>query len=1375
MPRYPLTPGQRLIWTGQSLSQDEPLYNMAWRYELKHQLDPNVFSQAFQALIAKTDILRMRILSTDGEPEIQISDSENNTFEVIDITGFPDPVQAADDWITKRLKAPLIIEKKTWESALLILADAHFIWYLNQHHIVTDGAAASILAGHLYTLYARLAAGQPIADYIVPQYSSFVQSIVTKQKTYSEQGLEPVEPRWFAYQSTLLPMSKLYGRTSHKSSTPAIRINVPLDKTQSGALDLLANDPGVRAFSSDLSFHTILETVLVAYIARVSGDETITLGTAVNTRSSPEQRKTPGMFLQLIPTRVEYLPGDTFRSLYQRVAQELQAGFGDVRVENASADSQRLFNVIFNYINAVPPLFGEQSWSAQWLDSGHIDPRHHMRLSVVKSGPKHIGSLCFDFNRAVFDDAQALTAKEHFLNLLNSCLKAPDNNLSEISLVNQVERDRITKGPDPEILVGPTETILDDFLKQVSQSPNALALQCEDAVLTYAELEAKSADIACGLIVLGIRPKDHICIKMRRSISQAIAIFGVLRAGCTYVPIEPGHPDERTRSMLSDANISLSIVDNLEDQSRKSGQHNTTTIQHLYALNAEHKPECELPVIRSNDLAYIIFTSGSTGRAKGVAVSHQSLASYVRWAQITYSDGKPVDMPLCTSIGVDLTVTSIYLPLTSGGCVKIYPEAHVGADLAIVDVFEDDMSDIVKLTPGHLALIAQTAPNIRRIKKLIAGGEDLKTSLAKQIHDLFNGRVSVFNEYGPTEAVVGCMVHEFNPEIDSALSVPLGRAAKDAKIYTLDAGLNPVPDGVLGEIFIGGRLADGYVNLPEATAEKFIANPFEDGQTLYKSGDLARKLPSGNFVYHGRVDRQIKLKGIRIEPTEIERVLLMHDAVMECVIELQSRQSGVSQLQNCLKCGLGDDYPGIKYNADGVCSVCSEYAENKARADLFWQPMAKFSQHLEDAKAQAAGAYDCITLLSGGKDSVYALYRVAAFGPRILALTLDNGFISESSKENIERVADHLNVDHRFMSTPAMNEIFVDSLKRRADVCPGCFKTIYTLALQVAADEGIPLIITGLSRGQLFDTRISLESLKVDEFTPEDFDRRVLSARKRYHRVDDAVFRNLDVSCLQSGERLDQIPIVDFYRYCDVELTEVLLFLQNKTPWKRPSDTGRSTNCLINDVGIFVHQQTRGFHNYAYPYSWDVRLGHKTRDAALDELDDDIDMGKVSEILATIGYDEAEVRASEAPKLCAFFTATKPVDMNELREIASAHLPPVMIPRHFVQIESIPLTKSGKVDYEKLPAPLVTNGQTDAEPALPENELEQLLSDLWSKALKVPCNSVLENYFDLGGDSISAIRIEAWAFEAGVDFDALGIFEHQTIRALANSIKQDAS
>ena len=605
--------------------------------------------------------------------------------------------------------------------------------------------------------------------------------------------------------------------------------------------------------------------------------------------------------------------------------------------------------------------------------------------------------------------------------------------------------------------------------------------------------------------------------------------------------------------------------------------------------------------------------------------------------------------------------------------------------------------------------------------------------------------------------------------------MPIGRPADHVQLYVLNEALKPVPEGVPGELCISRYgLARGYHGHPEQTESQFVPHPFREGERLYRTGDLARFIDADALTYLGRADRQVKLAGIRVEPGEIEAALLTHDAVAACVVTLHRQQpldAPSAAAAACLRCGIVSNVPGVTIAADGICSTCRSFDAIRQQAQAYFGTLDDLAAIFRQADAARRGRHDCLLLLSGGKDSTYALGRLIEMGVRIHAFTLDNGYISEEAKANIRRVVDALGVEHEFATTPAMNTIFRDSLERFSNVCNGCFKALYTLSVARAREMGIPVIVTGLSRGQLFETRLSENLFRSGRCGPAEIDAAVLAARKAYHRMDDAVSRSLDVSMFQDDRVFEEIRFVDFYRYCDAGLDEVLSYLQRRLPWMRPSDTGRSTNCLINDVGIYVHQRERGYHNYALPYSWDVRLGQKTRDEALDELRDEIDGSRVRKILTELGYHEKVPGAGPAT-LAAYYVPSREVAATELRAHLACRLPAPLVPQHFIRLEAVPLTENGKVDFSALPPPSAETVPTADERTTPTGAAQERIAAIWRDVLRVDRVDASATFFELGGTSLGAMEVILRVCDAfDVDLPLQIVFQRPTIALLAEAVE----
>ena len=937
------------------------------------------------------------------------------------------------------------------------------------------------------------------------------------------------------------------------------------------------------------------------------------------------------------------------------------------------------------------------------------------------------------------------------------------------------------------------QTIVELFEAQVACTPDDDAIQFADQSLTYRELNERANQVAAHLDALGVGPPPDqlVALYMDHSIEVVCAILGVLKTGAAYVPVDPASPKERLAFMLRDIAAAragavpvLVTQSHLESRVPRGAARIVTLDAGLAGIAGSPRVSPGRHTAPPPDsLAYVIYTSGSTGAPKGVMIEHRSLVNYIWWAKERYSHGERLAWPLFSSLAFDLTVTSIFTPLITGGRIVVIREDPGMPGMAIFKVIESGAVDIVKLTPAHLAMIKDMNLGATRIRKLIVGGEDFKTALAREITHNFGRPVDIYNEYGPTEATVGCMIHRYDVERDLALSVPIGSPAANAGVYILDEQLRPVPAGVIGEMYLAGDgLARGYLNRPDLTAQKFLTTGDPRHQDpapplrVYKSGDIARWGTDGRMEFLGRADHQVKVAGARIELGEIEARLLQHDDVRECVVDIVNPLAlrAAKRLTYCTRCGLASNVPGTSYDATGVCNVCRGLDTYVAKAQAYFKSPDELKALVAEMQATRTGDYDCLVLLSGGKDSTYMLYQLCDLGLKPLVFTLDNGFISDEAKANIRRVVDSLGVDLVMGGTPHMNEIFVDSLKRFANVCNGCFKTIYTLATNLAHEKGIRYIVTGLSRGQFFETRLTEEVFQREDFDVAKLDDLVLDARKAYHRRDDAVSCHLEVDIFSDDGVFRDIQFVDFYRYWSVPLAELHAYLRQRTPWLRPSDTGRSTNCLINDVGIYIHKKQRGFHNYSLPYSWDVRLGQKTRAEAMAELEDEIDESRVQQILRQIGYAEpAPTTETSINRLAAYYVSDTALTAGELRAHLATWLPDYMLPTYFIRLDKLPLTSNGKVDRQALPALAYENIQPAHEVVGPRTETEKALAAIWRDLLVVENIGINDDFFDLGGQSLVAIKALSRirdAFE--VDLPLRNLFERPTIAGLAEVIDQ---
>lgn len=1370
-----LSMSQLMIWMGQKLDPQAPLYNMALVFDFTGRIDTDSFCAAFEALVVLSDAMRLVITDSNGIPQAKVLPAAPAALEILDLSKETDPPGAMLDWAQQRCERPFDLARCLYDSALIKTGGEQFAWYLNQHHLITDGGSKAATYQHMVMLYQRALQGQ-LED--APALPAFMDYAAYEKKQRESASFEKSKLFWRKQADARPAPIRFYGNDPEQVSSRTRRVCCELGTGRTEAIKKAAELKEIRSLSLDMTLFQVFLTLLIAYLHRIDGRRDLRVGTPFHHRIKTAHKQTAGLFMEVFPSKVHVDDGETFLSLLEKVKAESNAVLRHAHPGAGNLQMHHSYGVVLNYINASFPPFDGLPVRCRWIHPNHGDGRHRLRLQVHDFNKAGSLSLHFDLNDDVFTQQAQGWVVAHFFSLLDAFLADPGQRIDGVSLLSAQEHDQvITRFNQTDFDYPRNDTVVGLFESAVAQWPQQAALQLDGREWTYLELDALANNVAAVLHDRGACPGEIVGVCMERSVAMVAALVGVLKTGAAYVPIDPALPAQRIAYMLEDSGASVVVVKRgFEKRVSFSNAPEIILIDNDgVACDGSDRGAGSTPPpapTSAEDLAYVIYTSGSTGQPKGVMVEHRQLVNYLLWAKRQYAGDRQPACALYTSFSFDLTVTSIFLPLITGGRIVIYPEQDTGVDLSFLRVIDDDMVDLLKATPAHLALLPDKAPPSSRLNRLIVGGEDLKTALADKAARFFGPEIEIYNEYGPTEATVGCMIHRFDPSNDTGISVPIGVPAHNCRIYVLDRNLHPVPTGVGGELFVGGDcVTRGYLNQPELTRQKFIPDPFRSGQRMYRTGDLARRNARGLIEFLGRADSQVKIKGVRIELGEIEAAINSHPRITECVaVAVGTPETGSANVEviYCRRCGLASNHPEARMNDDGVCALCIALNTYQDKARQYFQTMDELRKILSKAKAQSIGDHDCIMLYSGGKDSTYALYQLVEMGLKVLVFTLDNGFISDQAKANIRRVVDDLGLELVIGRPPAMNAIFVDSLERFSNVCQGCFKTIYTLGMNLARERGIGHIVTGLSRGQFFETRVA-EVFRSQIFDRDDVDRNILEARKAYHRMDDAVWQNLDVAMFQDDTVFEQIQFIDFYRYCDAELDEMLAFLDRRAPWIRPSDTGRSTNCLINEAGIYVHKKKKGFHNYALPYSWDVRLGHKQRDEALQELDDEIDPHRVAKILHEIGYqdDDALPGLSNGQRLAVYFVATAPLTSSELRAYLADKLPDYMAPSYFMALDQIPLAPSGKIDRRSLPDPWENVPGSEQAYAAPQTPVERVLADIWAKALGHEKIGVHDNFIDLGGDSIVNIMIIAKANKAGWALTPTQLFKNPTVAQLA--------
>ncbi|MFF2888656.1 amino acid adenylation domain-containing protein [Paenibacillus sp. NPDC057967] len=873
----PLSHPQKRIWYLEKIFPDTSLSNIGGPVRIKGQVNFQWLEKAIGHFVASHDGIRLQLEESDGEARQYVAEYTHRPLELFDFSLEPDPEAAFWDWINQEAAAPFKLTHSPLYCFALFRISADDCGYLFKcHHIICDGWSTQIMTSQIANHYTSLAQGG-MASEGTEQLPSYLHYLNDEQAYLQSERFERNKLYW-SRKFSALPEGLA---ATDSFQTEGRRTTIELDRQLSLRIRAVADQAGV-------SLNTFFILVYFTYRYKRTHQNDLVVGTPVLNRSGKREKAMFGMFTSTMPFRFLLNPETSVAESLVQLQRELIDNYFhqrypyDLLVRDLDLKKKgydQLYHACVNYYNTrlttsmngapvenVEFYNGHQAYELQWVikdwsDTGAL-------------------TLDLDYRMDVYAEEKIHDMAEELLALMDGMLASPDASIGSLSLLSEQEKHRqLTELNDTAAEYPRDKSVVQLFEEQVRLTPERIAAQHDAGALTYRELNEAANRLSHRLLRNGVGKETTVAIWTHHSAETVIAIWGVLKAGGAYVPIDPAYPEERIRYMLEDsgAKLVLTNVDGIE------GQFPVPFLDVRAASSYADKrfnPEVRLD---PGDLAYIIYTSGSTGQPKGAMIEHRGLTNYIWWAKLMYAKEDPAVFPLYSSLAFDLTVTSIFTPLICGGMILVYRDT--GEEFIVYRILRDNRCTVVKLTPAHLSLLQNIDYRHSSVRRFIVGGEDLKTSLARNIYDNWGGQIDVLNEYGPTETVVGCMIHRFDPNEDRRASVPIGIPAHNVMIYLLDPYLNPVPDGTLGEMYISGDgVARGYRNRTDLTNERFVDNPFLPGKRMYRTGDLAKRLRNGKIEYAGRTDHQVKIRGHRIELAEIEKTLLQDARVRDAVV-----------------------------------------------------------------------------------------------------------------------------------------------------------------------------------------------------------------------------------------------------------------------------------------------------------------------------------------------------------------------------------------------------------------------------------------------------------------------------------------------------------
>ncbi|MFC4046555.1 amino acid adenylation domain-containing protein, partial [Dactylosporangium siamense] len=874
----PLSFAQQRLWFLHQLEPDSAEYNEPLALHLTGPLDVDALRAALDAIVARHEVLRTRLVADgDGRPQQIIDPFTGSGLTVTDLTGEDDPSAAATAWVAADAVEPFDLATGPLLRAhlLRLSADEHVL-SLCSHHVVSDEWSVGLLRRELEALYAGVGLAPPpvqYADFAVWQRQWLTGPVVARQLDYWRARLADAP-------ALRIPTDR--PRPAVRSSAGArVQFAVPPDVT--AGLRALARDGGATTFMTLFAVYTVL-------LGQYAGQDDIVVGTPIANRNRAEIEDLIGFFVNAVTMRVDLSGDPTVAELVGRVRREALNAYAhqdlpfeqvvDALVNDRDRSRTPIFQVLFNYnqgdVGGAAPGVASAVGITLARVANPISVKFDLRLIFDDVDGELSGG--FEYSTALFEEATVRRWADRLLLLLRAAAADPATPLSRLPRMTAAEERELaawnaTAAPVPA--TGGVHELI------AAGAGDRTAVVAGGAALTYAQLEARSNRIAHHLRRLGVGPETVVGLCLGRRPDTIAALLAVWKAGAAYLPLDAGYPPPRLAYMLADSHASVVLGEPDVLDELPAGRIRTVALDDP-AIDAE--PGTAPPVtVRPDQPAYVIYTSGSTGRPKGVWVTHRGLANYVHAvAGPAHLGGAGRSYLLLQPAATDFGNTMLFVCLSSGGTLHVPgPGTATDAD-AVAAYLAAHAIDYLKIVPSHLAALARQRDiaTLMPARTLVLGGEAATAELIAELLDAAGER-AVVNHYGPTETTIGVATTRLRRE-----PLTLGRPLPNLRLHVAGPALDPVAVGAVGELYIGGpALARGYGGRPELTAERFVADPFAaDGARLYRTGDRVRRRNDGRIEFLGRADDQVKIRGHRVETAEVEHALRANRAVAAAVV-----------------------------------------------------------------------------------------------------------------------------------------------------------------------------------------------------------------------------------------------------------------------------------------------------------------------------------------------------------------------------------------------------------------------------------------------------------------------------------------------------------
>lgn len=899
----PLSFAQQRLWFLDQLDPGLRAYNIPFAQRLIGQLDVAIFIRCLQEVVQRHEVLRTTFSLIDGEPVQCIAPDLSLTIPIVDLQHMSEDLheELAQVLSTKLVQRSFDLTQGPLLRAMLVrFGPCEHVVLLSVHHIVFDGWSVSVFVRELVALYDAHSAGTPAALPMLPiQYADFA---IWQRQWLQGEVLETQLGYWREQLDGTLPVLQLptdYPRPPMQTHRGG-HVLFQYPTTLSEQLHILGQQESATLFMTLLAaFHTLLY--------RYTGQKDLIVGSPIANRDFVELEPLIGFFVNTLLLRVHLLDGITFRAVLQQVRDVTLEAYAHQNIPfeqlvdelqpERNLSYSPLFQVMFILQNTPLPTFDRADLRMEPLRNDSGSAKFDITLALIEASTTL--NMFVEYNQDLFDRLTIERFGQHYYTLLQGILDDPDQPIAYLPLLSDSEYHQVTVDWNITETPYPQDVCIHQLLEtQAHQTSDAIAVVWETNQLTYKALQQRAERLASYLQGNGVGPETLVGLCVDRSLDLIVGVWGILKTGGTFVPLDPAYPEARLAFMLEDTQAACVVTQARIVSQLPSGPAHVICLDTDWSVIAQAPGRGACDRVHPANTAYIIYTSGSTGRPKGVQIQHRSLVNYIVASRQNFSLQSTDRLLQFASISFDTAVEEILLCLASGATLVLRTDTMLGSVSGFLQACSFLEITVLDLPTAYWHQIAaesaaQGLPVPANLRVVVIGGEQALPDRVAQWKNYVDRDIRLFNTYGPTETTIATTSWDLSAGSSNSATPDhealIGRPIANTQIYVLDTQLQPVPIGVFGELCVGGAgLSRGYLHRPNVTAERFIPNPFgvKPAGRLYRTGDLARYRPCGALEFLGRLDHQVKLRGFRIEIGEIETMLIQHEAIHDAVVQL---------------------------------------------------------------------------------------------------------------------------------------------------------------------------------------------------------------------------------------------------------------------------------------------------------------------------------------------------------------------------------------------------------------------------------------------------------------------------------------------------------